>query len=90
MAINFSEETNHQKYLVLVLIVIVLITFFILRQSFSEPGEETGPTQEVFQLKDIEINFEVLQLPIIKELQAFEEIGPFSGQVGRENPFISY
>ncbi|MFH1401515.1 MAG: hypothetical protein ABIG40_00955 [Parcubacteria group bacterium] len=90
MPINFSEKGNRQKYLIIFLIVIVLITIFVLRKNIFKTPVSFLPPAEVFLVKSIEINFEVLKSPVLKALQLPEAEKPFEGKVGRENPFVSY
>jgi hypothetical protein len=90
MATNFSEKNNKQKYLIILLAAVVLVTLFILRKDIFKKFSISQPVLEVFLAKNIPINFEVLKNPIIKELQPVFKIGPFEGVLGRENPFISY
>jgi len=90
MPISFSEKGNRQKYLIVFLIVIVLAAIFILRKNIFKTPISILPAPEVFQPQNIEINFEALKTPAIKELQLPEEEKPFDGKVGRENPFVSY
>lgn len=90
MPISFSEKGNRQKYLILFFIVIVLVTIFVLRKNIFKTAVSVSPTTEVFLPQNIEINFEVLKNPKLKELQLPEPEKPFEGQVGRENPFVSY
>ncbi len=92
MAITFIEKRKRKtQYLVVVLIIVILITgvvlwrgFFARERSVLPPVEIETPTQKV------EINFEALKNPILDELQPFEVIPPFEGEVGRENPFRPY
>ncbi|MFH1894361.1 MAG: hypothetical protein ABH813_00425 [Patescibacteria group bacterium] len=90
MAINFSEKGNRQKYLIIFLIVIVLVTIFVLRKNIFKTPVFLSPAPEVFQPQSIEINFEVFKSPILEEMQLPEAEKPFDGKVGRENPFVSY
>lgn len=90
MLINFSEKGNRQKYLIVFLIMIVLVTIFVLRKNILKTPISILPAPEVFQPPSIEINFEALKNPAIKELQLPEAEKPFDGKAGRENPFVSY
>ena len=90
MPVNFSEKGNRQKYLIIFLIVIVLVSIFILRKNIFKTTISVLPAPEVFQPQNIEINFEVLKSPAIKELLLPEAEKPFDGKAGRENPFVSY
>jgi len=89
MAITFQEKAKTQRYLVFVFVIvilaIVLVNFVFLR------GKKISPTQPlVYQPPEIRINFEVFNAPFVKELLPFEEIKPFEGKVGREDPFSPY
>jgi hypothetical protein len=44
----------------------------------------------IYQPAKIKINFELLKAPFLKELLPYEEIKPFEGKIGRENPFSPY
>jgi hypothetical protein len=90
MAISFSEGGNKQKYLIILLVIIVLVCLFTLRKNIFKISNETLFTPEVFSAKDIEINFDVLKKDIIKELNLPEPEVPFSGQAGRDDPFLPY
>jgi len=90
MPISFSEKENRQKYLAILLIVIVSITLFVLRKNIFKTSSPGLPAAEVFQPQKIEINFEVLKNSKLKELQPPKEASPFVGKAGRANPFISY
>ncbi|MCK4454367.1 hypothetical protein KAU51_03470 [Candidatus Parcubacteria bacterium] len=91
MAINFTgEKQKRLKYLVVILIVLVVVTLFVFSKSFFVK-ESVTPSQKVFQLKTVKINFDVLKDPFLEELQVFEEISyPEEMEIGRENPFIPY
>ncbi len=90
MPISFSENGNKQKYLILILIVIVLVIVFVLRKNIFKTTASVSQAPEIFQPQNIEINFEVLKNPALGELLLPEPEKPFEGQVGRENPFVSY
>jgi len=91
MAITFIQQRQKQKYLILLTIILVIITLVFIWQNFLAKPKEPIPSEEkVFTPKELKINFETLNSPILKELQPFEEIPPFEGAIGRENPFIPY
>lgn len=93
MPINFSEKSNNgQKILIVVFILIVLTIIFIWLQNSaktSQTSEESALLPVVIHSK-IEINFGFLESQILLDLLPFEEIKPFEGEIGRENPFIPY
>ena len=90
MAITFVEERKKQKKLLIIFGFLIAITVVILAQwllrriplSFTTGGQ-ISPT-----FKKIEIDFTILDN--LKDLEAFEEIKPFEGKIGRENPFLPY
>ena len=86
-----SKNKNRQKYLILIFFGIVLVTLGVLGKNFLPKSEITEITAG-FSLKPtkIEINFDLFQNPILKELQPVEEIKPFEEKVGRDNPFLPY
>lgn len=51
-------------------------------------GEEPREELIIKHFKKIEIDFELLENPLLNQLQPIEKIPPFEGEVGRENPFI--
>jgi len=87
MAITIFERKK-QRYLVPLLIsVVIAIIFFAWYYFLAKPKP---PITGVPLPREIKIKFEVLEIPILKEFQSFEEISPFEGEIGRENPFIPY
>jgi len=99
MAITFLEERKIQKYFVYILGIILLIIVLIIWQGFFVEEKPISPGEIVKPNKSIEIDFEILESPILKGLQPFEEIEPFKEvivegevikKIGRENPFVPY
>lgn len=93
MAITFIEERKKQKYLIFIFIGILLVIFIVIWQGFLKKEkpvfiEEKKERAMIFE--KIKINFEVLDNPILKELQPFEKIPSFEGEKGRKNPFLPY
>jgi len=90
MAITFIEKRKRLKYLFPVLAILIFITVIIIwRGRFAEIPSLVSPQFEI-PVKKIEIDFEVLRHHLLEKLQPFPEIEPFTKEVGRENPFISY
>ena len=88
MAITFGVHQKKEKKQVIIIAVLVvvgvLVVMFIMkRQPASLPVEMSNPAGP-------EINWEALSDQRIKDLQPFEEIPVFEGEVGRENPFLPY
>jgi len=94
MAIRFIQEKKKQVYLILILVVMVLITILILWQGHRlQDLSAIIPRSSAHNLNlprypEITIDFEILDREDLKELTPFEEISPFDGETGRENPFL--
>ncbi len=89
---TFIRQGKKQKRLILVFIAVVLITVFVFGQVIikrSRPKTE-GPGPVLPLLRKVEIDFRVLESPILKELKPFEQIPAFQERKGRENPFVPY
>ncbi|PIR71771.1 MAG: hypothetical protein COX89_01395 [Candidatus Nealsonbacteria bacterium CG_4_10_14_0_2_um_filter_37_10] len=89
MAITFIEKRRRLRYLFPVLAIVILITAIVLWQGFFVEEKPLLPPIEV-PVKKIEINYEILKHPLLEKLQFFEDISPFEGEFGRENPFLPY
>ena len=101
------EKRKFQRNLVIVFVILISITAFIIRQNFS-PGISTGSVEveQNLEPKKVEINFDILDSKIYKDLQPFQGINPlegaagnddifqgiqsFGGSPGRDNPFLIY
>lgn len=94
MVITFLEKKKFQRNLTLVFLIVILVTAVIIWRGFlAEKKPAIVEVSKVSKPKKVEINFEALQNPILKELQPFEEIKPLEGtttEVGRGNPFRPY
>jgi len=91
MPINFVQQRKKQKYLTLIVMAALIVTAIILYFGYfkkSEPILEEIPSISV--LKEIEIDFVVLDSQFLQESQIFENVPPFEGETGRENPFLPY
>lgn len=94
MAITFIEKRKRLRYLsfLLFIILIVIVAIFFGRNIsnfFLGVKPLVLPPLEVVEER-IEINFKVLNHPLLEKLQTFPEIEPFTEEAGRENPFIFY
>ena len=90
MPTNFSDNQNKQKYLIVILIVVVLATIFMLRKNIFKSSVNEAVVPETFLRQNIEINFKIFEDETLKNLQLPEAEKPYAGEVGRKNPFISY
>jgi hypothetical protein len=89
MALIFQEQIKKQKNLIFVFFSLTLITAFIIWFGYFRKEESV---EELISehFKKIEIDFNILQNPLLKEFQFIEKIPPFDGEIGRENPFVPY
>jgi len=94
VAITFLEKRKRLQYLFPILGVVILITVFTLWKGFFAKEKiefiEVGYPLDRVLVKEIEIDFETLKSPELEELQLFEEVPPYEGEIGRENPFTPY
>lgn len=92
MAVDFIKQKQKQKKLLSIVVIVIIVTVLILWFGyFREPDQ---PIEEVTsfltEIKEIKINFEVLEEAFFEEIIVFEEIPLFEGETGRENPFLPY
>jgi len=90
MAITFIKKRKKQKYLVLIVLGVVVVSLIILWRGYFKK-EAPLPTPAVSgPHREIKVDFGILENPFLKEIQPFEKIPPFEGETGRENPFLPY
>jgi len=91
MAIQVLKQERKQQNLLLVFfILLILIVFVIISGIFRRREIFMSPTPTSPQkIKTVEINFDILSDPRLKELETFEEIS-LPEEIGRENPFLPY
>jgi hypothetical protein len=87
MAITFQEKIKKQRNLILVFLGLTLAMAFIFWRGYFYK-EEPEKDISLKHFKKIEINFDVLDSPLLNELQPMDKIPAFEGEIGRENPFI--
>ncbi len=91
MVVEFRQQRKKQKLLLIAVIVVLLITAVILYFGFFKKVKVTviGAVPENL-IKEIDVDFSVLEDPFFDILVTFEPIPEYDGEIGRENPFISY
>ena len=88
--ISFQEK-KRRKYLITIILVAVLgIVALLIYRYWYLPKKELSSPVVVVPEKEVKINFEILESPLLKNLQPFQEIPAFEGNLGRENPFKPY
>jgi hypothetical protein len=88
MALPLFQEGKRQQYLNWILLIVILIGGLWFARNYLVkplPPPPSPPKKET-----IEINLKLLENPAFQELQPFEGINPFEGEIGRENPFLPY
>lgn len=91
MAITFLQEKKKQRYLVLILALVICAILLIVWLGFLREAEPTSlPVLPDLAPPQVEIDWATLQDPRLTELQAFEQILPLEEEIGRENPFLPY
>lgn len=93
MAITFLEKRKRLRYLFPILAFVVLITIIVLWKGFfikKEGSNQITPESLNQPAKKVEINLETLRNPLLEEFQPFGKVESFEGEVGRQNPFISF
>lgn len=96
MAINFVKKRKKQKHLVMALVVAIPILVFIFWYGFlreeKAPIDRTTLPRESFS--KVNINFQVLENPILQELVPFPKLpsspSASEGELGRNEPFLPY
>ena len=83
------QGNKKQRYLLLLLGIAILGMVFVLwyRSLSKEPSSSHILPQKPPEIK---INFDMLKSDILANLESFDPITPFEGEVGRGNPFIPY
>jgi len=92
MAITFEKQVSRQRYLIFVFIIVILITAFLIWRNYFY--QEIKIEEEIIlkPAKKIEINFGVLDNPLLKELQPIDKIPSLEAgvELGRKTPFTPY
>lgn len=90
MAITFTQETQKQRNLAIVLAAVVLAIIAVLWWGFFGGAGEGPAVAPPLTLRKVEINFEMLKKAELQALKPFPGIPVFEGEIGRENPFMPY
>lgn len=93
MALTLLQRKKMQQGLILVLIAVLFITAAVLWMGFFKKGSESlaepkGAVRPAPQ--QIEINFNVLSLPLLQELSVPAEPVLEPLLKGRDNPFLPF
>ena len=91
MPIDFIQQRKKQKYLTLIVAILFVSIATILWFGYfrkTEPASEM--TLSFVAVKQIEIDFNVLESQFLQESQLFEKVPSFEEEIGRNNPFLPY
>ena len=89
MAVDFREKRKKQQYLVLVVLGVLIVSGAVLYFGyFRSPKEAVVSGPAFVPRKDIKINYEILESPILNLLDNFPETPEFEGELGKDNPFL--
>jgi len=90
MAVDFIKTKKRQRYLLLILALVIIATLVVIWYGFFQKPTVIVVPLSSQKTPQIEINLGLLQDTEVEALKLFESISPFSGEIGRENPFITY
>ncbi len=102
MAITILQKKSGQKYLILIFGLLIVFIVLVLWSGFFKKSASSLFVPEAAEPRKIEINFEILKIPFLKEALPFESIKPFEEtklpdeetklpeKIGRDNPFLPY
>jgi flagellar basal body-associated protein FliL len=93
MALTLVAKKKQQQILILVLVAVLLITVTVLWLGFfkKEPVVITEPQSAVrVTPQQVEVNFGVLSLPLLQELDSPAEPVQEPDRKGRSNPFLPF
>ncbi len=90
MAITFLQAKKRQKNLILVLALATFAIVLLVWFNFLRREAPPSPISPAFGRLEIKIDWGILENPQLETLQMFEEVLPFEGEAGRENPFVPY
>jgi len=79
---------KNKKYLILFFLCIVVAIILGVFQLSPKKTEEKKEVASTTIWKEVNINFDVLNSPLLENLTPFTKISPFEGQIGKENPFL--
>lgn len=92
MSVSFIEQKKKQKYLIFIFLGVIAVTLIVIWLGFFK--EKTfdffSSSTAVVPLREVKIDFEVLESPTLKDLKPFSKIPAFEGEAGRDNPFLPY
>ena len=91
MPIQALQQRERQTLLALVFMIVVFLIIAVIFFGLIKQEKIVAPSDVIpaYIPKTIEIDFEMLENPILQKLEMFEEIS-MPKTKGRENPFLPY
>jgi hypothetical protein len=87
--VTIYQREKRQRILIIVFLLVVLTTLLVLYFGREKPLP-TIPVEEI-PTKKVEIDFGVLENPILKELEFYEKVESAKPEnIGKSNPFIEF
>lgn len=92
MAQTIVQDQKKQRYMILVLALIICAILAVVWLGFlrPQPTSTTPPISTVLNKSKVKVDWGTLENEQIKALQLFMDIPAYEDEIGRENPFISY
>lgn len=95
------EQKKRQRILIYILVVVAIITAFIWYSNYqkrpvveefipTEEGSAIGPSFAEETIKEIRLDFSILDDSLFKSLKSHGLLPVTAGETGRENPFSPY
>lgn len=95
MAVQYIKEKTKQKYYLMafgavIVITLIVLWFGFLKDSFTflTPSSAVNLSSYSYVRQEIRINFDFLESQTLKDMEVFNQIPAYDGQVGREEPFL--
>lgn len=91
MAIEFLQAQKKQRYLMLILTLVICAILLIVWLGFFRSPTTIVPVSVFEETKPkIEINWDTMSDTKLEVLNSFEQISELKDEIGRENPFTPY
>ncbi len=90
MAIEFLQAQKKQRYLMLILTLVVCAIILVIWLGFFRKPAPVIPASAPKAQSKIEINWDVLKDAKFEKLQSFPQVPDLKDKAGRKNPFTPY
>lgn len=89
MAIAFQEQIKKQRNFIFIFVILILMIILLFWWGFRIE-EEPSEILISKRFKDVEINLEIFQNPLLWQMRLIDKTPVFEGDLRRENPFIPF